>query len=440
MTESLLAMLGFLWAVAVVWGLGLTIRHTCGLVAPWRSIVSTDLLVGMTCIALLGTVQLVLGVTLTPLPIYLLFGLAALLAWRRRDSLMSVEDSCAYDLPTRLLLGLAISGVALLFWIARRDVLWWDGWAIWAFKAKVLGATGTLPASFLAVPGPYEYVHPRYPVGVPVLTWWFQWHVPSVVRHVPSLVGAWHHAVLVGLIWEVLRARVPRRIAALATAVLAWLDPVVSHAVGGTAEIVMAVAFVGAIDLLRHHQPSTLAYWRGGAALLLAALAKQEGFAFVVLVTVMVLMTWRSHRRTDPLRWGVILLAPLAAWSLWQLRVRGVAPAEALLGSDLTLPLLQARLGDVMTVAWTILWDGWWWPIGLLAALALGQRQRRGLTHVWPAWGVLLGYLIVVIVVYLITPLDHQWLLTTSFVRVTSAILPAMVTLSMLSLFDDPAT
>lgn len=416
-------------AVTALWWLGAAVRRAAlPSAGALRSTVVSDAVLGATGVALLGTLQLLLGVAVRPTPMYLAAAIASGVAWRRR----ALSGHSPRPRPDAIVIALLVTagmGVSLALLAARRDLLWWDGWAFWAFKARVLFLEGTLPPEVLASPGPYAHTHPRYPVGVPLVTWWFHRHLGSVAPPTASFVGALWFAALVGLTWETVRGMTDRRLAALATAAVAWIDPVVSHAVGGTADVTMGIALLGVVGALREPASDRASAWSCGRALLLGVLAKQEGFALTV-VTALALGCSASRRRR-PMWWLAVGL-PVALWVGWQWHVAPFAATEPLVAEGLTPALVLDRALAVLATGRTVLLDGRWWPVAAMALLALLSARGRPTI----GWLVALGYVATILGVYLVTPHDLSWLLRTSFVRVLSPVLPTLLVLSVRAIDD----
>lgn len=418
-------------AAIMLWWAGAALRRAVEpAVGPLRTTVASDAAIGMTLCAFVGSILLVADLPLHPLSVVVVASLLTGLAWRRR-SVSPVGTRPRPDWLVVTALVVAAVGIVCALVVARRDHLWWDGWAIWALKARVLFLEGTLPVEVLASPGPYDHAHPRYPVGVPLVTWWFHRHLGAVAPATASFVGALWFAVLVGLVWEALRDVTDRRFAALATAVVAWCDPVVSHAVGGTAEVVVAVALVGVVHAVGTRDLDRVAAWRCGVFLLLGVLAKQEGLALVAVTVVALASTGAFLRRWE---WQLAISLPVCMWLGWQWHVSAFAPAEPLLSGALTGGLLVDRFAALMTTIGIVLVEGRWWPVAALAGVALVRARGR----VRLGGRIVVGYVATLLLVYLLTPQDQVWLLRTSFVRVLSAVLPATVVLAAASLHALP--
>jgi hypothetical protein len=422
MSASIVAALWCAWSAAIVWLSGaLLARVGRATREPLSATVATDAVLGLTVVAALGTLQVMIGSPVARWPVYavLIIAAAAVLAG---PAPAAAASGASRERVVTLLLLVAAVGVCWPLWVAQHDVLWWDGWAIWE---------GTLPSAMLAVPGPYDYAHPHYPIGVPLVTAWTYAHVGAASGVVASTVGALWFAVLVGYAWEILRRRVPAVSAALATAAIAWLDPVASHAVGGTAEVAMTIALLGVVDAVTAPPDDTRAVWRGGTALLLGVLAKQEGLALAIIAGGALALTWRASPRTAAWRWAGATLVPLVVWLCWQATVAQASASRLLPAQSVSWSSLGTRITDVLIVSGTLLTDGWWWPVCLLATAGLVRTARAGLRWLGAGWVVVVGYLLALVAVYLVTSYDHVWLLRTSFVRVMSVTLPSLVVLSL---------
>ncbi|MGH7447292.1 MAG: hypothetical protein ACRELT_07010, partial [Longimicrobiales bacterium] len=72
-------------------------------------------------------------------------------------------------------------------------------------------------------------------------------------------------------------------------------------------------------------------------------------------------------------------------------------------------------------------------PLPLVAAVGVTAAVRGRRTDSVPGWLILAGYACVVTAVYLLTPHDIAWLLTTSLPRVLSVFVAPLVYLSVIS-------
>lgn len=388
-----------------------------------------DLAVGTSLASAVGMATLALGGRLSLIPTYAL--LVALAAWaiRRRRAVWPRPVPPRDRRARALLLGTgALSGLIVL--TSFRDLLWWDGWAIWGFKARVLFEAGTLPAPLLDPAGAYAFTHPEYPLGLPIVVWWIFRHAGATSPELISLAGSFWFACLPLLVWAGLRSRVGEVVAAAAALGVTAFWPLAFYARGGTADVLMAVALLGAVVELERGGRDPSGLWGAGAFLTLGAVAKNEGLA-LALVALGAGVIARVRLGPDRLRIAPLLLpfAALAPWLIFT-RALGLHPDVVHLSASWAsvldrIPLLLSALIAVGS-------SPPWLPVSVLALVGcLGASRHREL-GLNLAWAVLAGYWATICAVYLTAPHDARWLFLTSLPRVGATLVPAVVYLSLL--------
>jgi hypothetical protein len=374
------------------------------------------------------------GARLRPALLYLLLVTLAGAVWWRRSR---VPIGLRTPRPTSaaILLGLTAVVVALIAAGAARDRLSWDGWAIWTFKARVLFLEKTLPGSYLAPTGGYEFSHPDYPLALPLVGWWVYEHAGLVAPRLASLIGAVWFGLLPLLMWSALRERIDVRIAATAALGTAAFWPLAFFAVGGAADVLIAVGLLGGlIELERSLAANTdhPARWRAAVFFSLAALAKNEGLALAIIV---LLVGTGALLRAGTRRWRAYLplALPLLAATPWFLftRLRGLGAATLESSAGIggvweRIPLFFYGLGTLFSL-------GAWMPVLLLAGLGLLASARQRSPSVGAAGLILAGYFAVVCAVYLQAPYDLLWIMATSLHRVLATLVPSVIFLALLS-------
>ncbi|HET6762142.1 MAG TPA: glycosyltransferase family 39 protein [Longimicrobiaceae bacterium] len=430
------ALLGVLGAaVASLGGLGRARR-----VEDWP----LHFALGASILALLGTAVVIAGIPLALWPVYLLVALAvagALAVNRRRpggDASGAGDPAPCVDTATR-----AILGVAFLVWVAIvaacfQDRLWWDGWQNWVFKARVLFAEGTLSPAFLDPGGAFTPANLDYPLLQPLSDWLAFVHVGAPLSQAASLIGAAWTGVLALLAWSALRDRVDTRVAAAAAVGAAAFWPVAFFAIGGTADVVMAVALMGAaVEMeraLRHRE--TRYVWRTAVFLALGALAKNEGIALAVLGCVAGIGALAATGERRPGRLLPLLLGPLAA-APWFLYTRSLGLASGASGAS-AVAEHGDRLAMVASALAELFGSLGWMPVPLLAAAAVVSAIRRRDAALGGPWALLALYFAAVCATYVLTAGDVVGLILTSSMRVFGAMVPALVVLAALSVSPAP--
>jgi len=147
-----------------------------------------DFVAGAVILGFVGTTAIVLGLRLSLPGIYLilLVLIACALKWGRRGRAAVARERDPLAMGILAAAGIVLTAVGAA---AASDRLWWDGWAIWALKARVLFLEGTLPSAFLDPDGPYVFTHLDYPLLVPLIDWWGFQHLGEVLPQAASFIG-----------------------------------------------------------------------------------------------------------------------------------------------------------------------------------------------------------------------------------------------------------
>ena len=435
---------------------------------------------GILVLAFTGTCLVLAGIELSLVPFYVIVAVflgVAILRGRNRPHMRRGRSGQSHALGAwtglHLLTAVLLSTAALVLVglgiAGSHDRLWWDGWAIWGLKAKVLLAEGGLPPAFRDPGGPYAFSHLDYPLGLPLVGWWLYAHAGEVEPALLSAAGVVWLALIVAWVWGALRDRVPSWAAAAAALGAAAFWPLGFYAIGGTADVLVALALAGAVGTLARGVgdgeppiPGNASRWLQGAgavALFLAmgAVVKNEGLALLILGTALLgWLVWRGRARgASP--WPIVIsIAAVVPWVLFR--------ATAGLSTDVlalpTLASLSARAPMLARGLGIQLAAPEWVPVPLMAlvglwAMARGRRdggagrdglpatQHRQDGRALPlgglpaAWALLGAYFLTTCAVYLSSEQDLTWLLLTSLPRVLGAMVPATVLLSVLSMFAE---
>jgi len=363
------------------------------------------------------------------LPMLAEIGLAGWLAFEvyrsRREAPSPVPDEKRFPWTPVLALALATVLVAATmamtnYWSANPQGNW-DAWAIWNLRARFLAAGDLAPRAWSPMLSGSS--HPGYPLLVSgfVGRCWSYAGTASVVA--PIAAGM--------ILFLALVAMGTGGIAALSGGSLGLLfglavasSPFLLHEVPAQyADIPLACYFAGALVLLLLDRP----LWAGALASL-AAWTKDEGLLFVLALFAVMALTRRKQ---------------------WKWTLAGVAPAGAVVllfrlflthgsswltgsgGSSAGLLMKLRDSGRYLTVAGTViesLWNmgfGWYHPILPLLVLCVVLRFKRDWRRdVVPA-GVLTGLMMLgYFMIYIVTPLDLNWQLSTSLDRLLVQLWP----------------
>jgi hypothetical protein len=309
----------------------------------------------------------------------------------------------------------------------------WDAWAIWNQKARFLlrGQGVWLDELKIAWSSPG---HPLLVPGAVARVWAY---AGTETTFAPAAVALVFGASIVAVVMGALDLR--RRRAWVAGAVLLAPATFVQQIASQQADIPVGFFIIATLGMLCQ-EPS--GRWRdeltGRSALLLAGMttslaawSKNEGLLF--LPASFLLAAWLSgrHGRMRQLGWWIVGATPALLTIAWfKLVVAPVAPIY-LAGGGLST-LLDAgrhRLVWSLTVERLISWGGagapWALPLGLAAAVAAACMRSASMARVLLAvLGVVLtGYY----VVWVITPVDVEFVVSTTFSRVIAQMWPVIV-------------
>lgn len=323
-----------------------------------------------------------------------------------------------------LLRAMLLLGVATLLSRLTLLPLDWDGWAIWAMKAKAL-SQGNLQ-TLLSDPA-YYYSHQDYPLLVPTHAWWLSGGGFS--EKVAQASGMLFAFDLLVLLYDQLRRRGEGP--ALAACVLMLsLAPFAKHAASGFADVPMAAYALATCLALREGRLLGLALF-----LLGALLTKNEGlFALAAVAAAWAISPARmgstATRRVPGA--GAAIAAALAVLPWMVVKRRWGAGADLLDPSQWVLGEMVARLGVIgqgfvrQALAIGPQYPGWgllWPSLGFSAALSI----RKRLTGTGVYWLFLSTFMSGAAAAYLVTPLNPALHLDRSIDRLWLHVAPIAV-------------
>jgi dolichyl-phosphate-mannose-protein mannosyltransferase len=308
--------------------------------------------------------------------------------WRRRPirPVLPGPPGVAAGVLLVLVLALLVQAAAAF---AVRPLIEWDGWAIWAMKARALFDFGGAQHDVFTT-APYAPL--QHPLLLPSLE-------ATGFRAIGSYDGTLIHLQLallalgfaVGL-WTLLRERVAAPLAAVAVFAIVAAESVLRQLAGNLADIPLALfVALGLVCLGRwvlEHDRGLLAL----AALFLGAatLTKPEGLLFAAAALLAATVAWRRD-----LLWGALgVVAIYAPWRIF-VAAHGLQNQEYSLGDALRPSYLadrSERLRPALSGVWHQVWaSGWSWlvPFALvsLAAALLARKWRLSAFAV--VWAVL---------------------------------------------------
>jgi hypothetical protein len=364
-------------------------------------------------------------------------------SWREwRTSLMPREAPRRPRwVPERWLVmvaGIILAAVVVLGYRAARvaPLVQWDGWSIWARKATILLDYGTPPAGFFAA-RPYTFMHPDYPLLVPLLeSVWFRLvgaadtqslHIEFWVLFVASLAAAGAIAMRFtrALIWVPLIGLI-----AVSPGVTGQLMTMYADVPMGLM-LMLGVLLVG----LWISEPRTSLLALGTLFLAAAASTKNEGLtaALCTIVVALAITTIapRAGRRWVDLRMLLIASAgfvvAIAPWRIWLAghRIGGDMPV----GKGLDPSFLATRTGRIppsLSGLYAQVVDQRAWlyilplAIGAVLACLILRTARRP-----AAFYGLTGLAVFTVLVwgYVINPNAIGWLVATSANRTVDGVM-----------------
>jgi hypothetical protein len=318
----------------------------------------------------------------------------------------------------------------------------WDAWAIWNMRARFLFRGGEHWRD--AFSPLINWSHPDYPPLLPAAIAGLWTCVGSESTRVPVVVSGLFAFSTAGLLVSSLSTLRGKSNALLAGVVLLGTPFFISHAANQYADVTLGFFYLATYVLLATQdaieESSRRLLVLAGVAAGFAAFTKNEGLLFVpaVITTRLIAMTFSAGWKSS-LRQGLsfaIGLVPVAALVLFFKLT--LAPPSYLVARPGTNSVIE-RLRDgeryelvFSTFGETVPGFGKW-SIGILLVLVIyplivgvsvPRQERAGLISLAVSLcGLLAGYLLV----FVITPLDLQWQLSTSLNRLLLQLWPSFL-------------
>lgn len=326
-----------------------------------------------------------------------------------------------------------------------------DGWAIWAFKARVFFEDGKIASSFLTDMERYAYAHLDYPLLVPLLEYWVYFHLGHVNDHVIRLVPICFWILMLSFFYSTLSERVKRRHALLGTALLAFTWPITLNVVMGLVDGVQAFYnLVGIVYLFKWFEnrgKSNL--WTTVLILGFGMNVKNEGLGFWT-ATIGILLIFSVYKSRITKSYESLLsackfcLAGIVIYLPWLIEKRIMG-----LGSELfsrgfpAIPDIIQRLKELgiyyINEVINIRYPGWGllWIFLLFALLKMiYYSSLRREQYLVPILVCLMQFLIF-IVIFAITPYDLSYHIATAGNRTILQVVPAIFWLGMHAAFSN---
>ena len=324
----------------------------------------------------------------------------------------------------------------------------WDAWAVWNQKARFFYRGDTGWPALLA----NDWSNPGHPWLVPTTVARLWAYAGAELTIVPATVAMVFGAAIVTAVVGALDASRPR--AWIGGSVLLAAGTFVQQVASQQADVPFAFFLVSTLVVLRE---ATIAGRRNegemtGSLLLagtlagLAAWTKNEGV--LVVVATAALVAWIALRQARPSRaaWWVVGAVPAVVTLVWfKLLVAPVAPGYLAEAPTLAL-LLERFLGpERHAVVSPLLWQyasAWGGPlVSGVVPLGLGAATLFAAMRSGRSGRVILGVVGVMFAgyysIYLLTSMDIEWLVMTTFDRLLVQIWPALVLAAFVT-DDDP--
>ncbi len=320
----------------------------------------------------------------------------------------------------------------------------WDAWAIWNQKARFLFRGGDEWTAMLAI----DWSNPSHPLLVPTAVARLWAYAGAELTIVPAMLGLVCGAAIVAVVMGALDVRHPR--AWIAGAVLLAPGTFIQQVASQQADVPFALFMLSTLTMLRADR---IAFWlesrdgRGplllaGALVSMAAWTKNEGALLVVASALFV--AWMAIRvgQSRRMAWWVVGAAPVLLTLVWfKLFVAPVPPPY--LSEAPTFAMLAERFfgPERRAIVDALMWQrvsGWGGPLatgvvplGLVAVtLVAVTRTGRSARAILAIVGLMLaGYY----GIYLLTQLDVEWLVSTTFDRLMVQIWPSLVLAAFLT-------
>lgn len=345
---------------------------------------------------------------LSSVGVLLLAGLAGYTEWRGRLARIGAYRPARAEIILALLLLPAATKV--LAEVQLLPLTGWDSRIIWGFKAKVLSTEGSVLSP--AFTDPYRiHLHPKYPIGVPVLQAYFAALGPADDDRTFKAPIAVFGLVAPILLWGVMRRSARGGFpAVLGPALLAYLPLWVSALEVSLPEVVSGCLCLAAAGLLVRWLDDGDLCWAAWGMLFAvqSALCKQEGMVFLLIYGILVFA--RLLPRTPPYpSAGTIAVLPVAvgicgalswiALSRYLPIVSTVDYAGIMLNGEWTcsagkLALIFRELGAIAVspASW-----GFLFPLAALAAVTSSGRLM------WLAF-LIAAYVLAFVPVFVLSP------------------------------------
>lgn len=321
--------------------------------------------------------------------------------------------------------------------VSTHAILANDARGIWMLKAK--GIFLGHEAFFAQLKNPiFTYTHQDYPLSMPIL---YADLMRPIGHFWEPAVGIFSMTIFfmlgLGLFWAITTYTSVKRPFALILALLLVGTPeYLRQGWVGLSDVPLSLAILVSVSLLATSSQTAKTQLLAIAAGLFAATIKNEGQPFLIIVTLLAMwQIFQAHKLSKssfklyrPVVIGAgIFSLPLLAWKIttMQLGIENDVVGAPLFSEVITrIPLL-------ITEVMPRLLDGYRFGILLVPAIVLllipRKDQKRNIAQL-----LIAGQFILYMLIYLITPHDMVWHISTSFSRLLLHLLPSIYLLTLL--------
>jgi hypothetical protein len=364
------------------------------------------------CAVLIAAVPIALGPGVSPRLVFVALAAAAL-ALGRWFRLAPGKRSVPPGKLSWILLGVISLGVAVYTLRALTEPMWANDFvAIWGLKGKTIFGAAGYPERLTSL----GFAHPEYPLGLPLLYAGLSFLTGRWDDHAMALLFPFLQAATLLVLFGWLRRRgASPAVAGLATATVAWFEPLYSAFLTGMAEVPLAfgmllfgTAFTDALD-----QTDRGALRRLILASALIAATKNEGLFLAAVGFVAALAFGKT------VRWkaAAAALGPALLVRALHLPWRSRLPLADFEGSAFSMGRVRDSLGAAASL---LGWPAWAGLALVIVLVALGRRSA--------ASNRLLALAACAVMAYLVIPAfavrGPAWLIETTFLRTTAALAP----------------
>ena len=389
------------------------------------------------------------------LVVCLALGVTFMFSARRRlpnatDRLFSKHSPASTServLKVAFICGLALALTAFVLHSMREphggDADNWDSWAQWNLRARLIPRLGTRwPAAFFFQQSSQYTPHPDYPLLLPLSVARCWVYGGSETTLVPSVLALLFAFAVVGLVYSSLCAARGKTQGYLGALTLLGLPAFVEIGSWQYADLPLTLFILMTLVLFCLHDRSSHGHrgllFLAGLSTGLATWTKNEGWLFLIAVVVARLFAfrsggWRLYVR-QMFHYSIGLLPVLAVTVFFKLHFAAANDLVSSMGLRLTLRhlldpsryLLIIRISTEQVLNSTG-WVASLWalvPYALLFGLSRKEEDKPGVTTLAVSSAVLLASYFFV---YVVTPLDLNWHLRTSVLRLLLHLWPSLV-------------